>query len=411
MTGRAQSVGVELGVWQRNILRERVARTFRRAEILGLHDVLRARAAEFSDVVASVAPHWLVEARAQSAAAETEAWQLLAINCLPANFWGKRNREYLAPPLETVGDESDLIDVYDAQGVEAGEGGGDCTSFFALGGATLSGDAILHKNRDERDEVQWCGIRQNEEGFRWAGTGDIGNIGAAWVQTENEWAGANNSGSVVVEGEWLDGKLSDAHALRFFAETCARLEEIPAAVESLVAAEVLGGGGPNGSNIWLFCSAERALVIEATSRRFALRWFDESDAMDVRTNHFLLPEMQEFARAPHPSSVARLERASALWHPQNGIASISGSVELGRDRVGAPFAICRNTEDNLNSVTVSTATATLSAIDPRRCQSHLRNGHPMFCPAVILCPVDTVCDSELVSGAHNNRWRRERDKS
>jgi hypothetical protein len=58
-------------------------------------------------------------------------------------------------------------------------------------------------------------------------------------------------------------------------------------------------------------------------------------------------------------------------------------------------------EDGLHSVTVSATTATVSGYDPRRCQTHVRNGHPAYCPAVILCPVDRVCDSDLLSGAHN----------
>jgi hypothetical protein len=37
----------------------------------------------------NAAPHWLEEARAQAQAAAAEAWQLLALNCLPPDFWGK----------------------------------------------------------------------------------------------------------------------------------------------------------------------------------------------------------------------------------------------------------------------------------------------------------------------------------
>ena len=409
LSGSAAHIGQTQGFLQRDFLRERIARVGQRADTLGARDVLRERARAFEETVQRIAPHWNIEANAQAEAAQIEAWQLFAINCLPADFWGARGEWYVAARHGNEQAETEMVDVYDAQGVEAGEGGGDCTTFFALGKGTLSGDAILHKNRDERDETQWCGIKQSEAGFRWAGGGDIGNLGAAFAQTANGWAGANNTGSNVIDGEWRDCALGDAHALRFFAETCATLEQIPDAVENLIAREALGGGAANAGSIWVFCDAARALVVEATSRRAAYQWFENEETSGVRTNHFLLREMQPFALAPHPGSARRLERAQELWGNLDGLASIAAAVEIGRDRDGAPHAIARNTEDRLNSVTVSTSTATISSIDPRRCQTHVRNGHPAFCPAIILCPVDEVCDSELLSGAHNNRWRRLRD--
>lgn len=406
--GSAREVGALLGQWQGAYLRERWARAAHRAAETGRLQELRARAAGFAALLGRVAPHWLEEAAAQAAGCGLEMLDVLALNCLPPAFWGERGEAYVPAPLGVREVTGEVIDVYDAQGVEAGEGGGDCTTFFALGDATLNGDPLLHKNRDERDEAQWCGIKGLDGKARWAGSGDIGNLGAGFVQTEHGWAGANNTGSDIVPEEYVDGALSDAHALRYFAENCDSLENILETVNYLTASGALGGGNFEAGSIWVFVDATRGLVVEATSRRWAHRWFDgniEDQTTVVRTNHFLLEELLPYARPPHPGSLHRYRRAQELWQLQNGVASIAGAVEIGRDREGAPLAIARNVEDGLNSVTVSAATATVSGYDPRRCQTHVRNGHPAFCPAVILCPVDRVCDSDLLSGAHNAAWR------
>src|SRR5690606_14389548 len=125
----------------------------------------------------------------------------------------------------------------------------------------------------------------------------------------------------------------------------------------------------------------------------------------VRTNHFVFPEMQPYSLPAHPDSVARFERVSELWDEQNGFASIPGCGEISRDRENAPFAICRNPSDGLSNVTVSTSTSIISGHDDRRCQTHSRNRHPSFTPAIILTPLDRVSDSDMVSGAHNQQWR------
>jgi len=403
LDGRADEVGRIQGEWQRAALCERVERTLRRAHQLQNESVLRERAERFASVLENAAPHWIEEANGVANAAGIEPWQLLALNHLPPHFWGK---DYVAPPLGGEILSEDLVDIYEAQGVEPGMGGGDCTAFFALGDASISGETLLHKNRDERDEVQSLYIKRIEGHFRFVGGGEIGNLGTAHAHSENFWAGANNTGSAVLPEEYVDCALGDSHVLRLLCERCASLDEIVPALEEWQSRGWVGGGGFEMGSIWILADAARALIIEATSKRLAHRRFDsQSGAMEVRTNHFLLPEMQEFCLAPHPASVRRLTRAQELWQTQSGIAGIAAAAELGRDRDGAPQAICRNPSDHLGSVTVSTSTATVSSHDDRRCQTHFRNCHPAYVPAVILTPLDRVCDSDLLSGAHNQHWR------
>ena len=403
LSDTAREIGALQGAWQSRVLAERIARTLRRADTTSQTETLRMRAENFARVLAKFCPHWLEESEAMAHEIGAESWQLLALNSLPPGFWA---REYSPPPLQQSA-LSDEVDVYEAQGIEAGLGG-ECTAFFALGEATLAGETLLHKNRDERDEVQCVFIKKVDDKFRFVGAADIGNFGAAHVHSENLWAGANNTGSKVMAGEYADCALSDSHALRFFAENCRDLDDIPEACETLASSGALGGGGFECGSIFLLADSSRALIIEATSRRMAHRFFSGDEA-EARTNHFLFEEMREYSQAPVIGSETRLERARELLGSADGTLNIPLCREIARDRKNAPHALCRNVEDGLDSVTVSTATATISSHDDRRCSTHFHDGHPRFCPVVIASPLDSVSDSDLLSGAHNQRSRALRD--
>jgi hypothetical protein len=413
LVGPARAVGIAQGTLQRAFLSERIGRMVRRAEGANTMSLLQTRAQRFGEVLAVSCPQWLEEGDGLASGAGIELWQLLALNCLPKGFWGRG--EYSPAPLvekdiarAKAETDEDLVNAYDAQGIDLIAGGGDCTTFFALPESTLTGETLFHKNRDEKDEVQCLYIKQLEKLQRFVGGGDVGNLGTAHLHTENFWCGANNTGSPVASDEYSDCALTDAHVLRYLAEHCANLDEIVPALEDLVAKSHLGGGAFEAGMILLFVDAARGLVVEATSRRLHAEFY-EGDAMIVRTNHFLFPEMQEFALAPHPGSVARYERASVLWEAERGFASIPSCGEIARDRENAPHAICRNPSDELDgSATVSTSTATISPHDDRRSQTHFRNCHPSYTPAIILTPLDRVSDSELVSGSHNQHWRNYR---
>lgn len=415
LIGEASEVGQVQGELQSEFLRERMARVQQRAEQTQAVAQLQSRADRFGEVLSEACPHWLTEARALASAAGIEPWQILALNCLPQDFWGENSQFYVPAPLtprdiasakaDTRGEE--LVNPIEAQSLDLAAGGGDCTTYFALGGASLSGETLLHKSRDQYDEVQSAYIKHCEPHYRFVGGGDVGNLGTAHLHTEHFWAGANNTGSPLKPGIYRECVLSDAHVLRYLAEHCSTLDEILPALEELIARKWLGGGSPGTGMILSFVDTERGLVVEATSQRLHAQWYDD-DAMVVRTNHFIFPEMQEDVLPPHPGSVARYERAQELWEEQNGFASIPSCGEISRDRENAPFAICRNPSDNLQSVTVSTSTSIISSHDDRRCQTHFRNCHPSYTPAIILTPLDRVSDSDLVSGAYNQQWRNYR---
>ncbi len=396
------------GELQHRVLEERVRRTLGRADDISYQpDLLKERADRFHQILERVAPHWIQEAAAIASASKCETWHIetwhiLALNCLPPNFWGQNHQ---SPPPENSA-LSAMVNPYEAQGVEMGLGG-DCTSFFALGDSVLGGETLLHKNRDQDDEVQCAYIKHVENSFRFVGSGDVGNLGTAHLQTENFWAGANNTGSDISSDEFVDCAFSDAHALRYFAENCKTLDDIVPACQLLIDNEALSGGGFEKGSIWLFADEARGLVIEATSYHMAHRWFS-NDEIVLRTNHFLLPEMIEYSKCDRESSLIRYARACEMLDELEGTLTLSGCGEIARDRHNAPHAICRNPSDNLGSLTVSTSTATISKSDDRRCQTHFRVGHPRYVPAVIFSPIDRVCDSDLLSGNYNQISRGER---
>lgn len=404
LIGEPAEVGALQGELQRAVLTNRMERVLHHAQASHAIEQLTARAQRFAELLDRATPHWLQEAQALAAASGLELWHLLALNCLPGDFWGQH---YVPAPLGAGQSGEEIVNAYEAQGYEPLLGG-DCTTFFALGEATIAGETLFHKNREERDEIQCIYIKQIERFNRFVGAGDIGNLGTAHLHTEDYWVGANNTGSPVPPSELEDCALSDSQVLRYLAEHCASLDEIVPALEDLIDRQWLGGGGGQTGMILLFADAGRGLIVEATSRRLAYRWFEEDGDMAVRTNHFILPEMQEYCLPPLPGSMRRYERAMQLWESQQGYASIPTCGEIGRDRDGVPYAICRNPSDQLASVTTSTSTATISSHDDRRCQTHFRNCHPAYTPAIIVTPLDRVSDSDLVSGAHNQEWRRYR---
>jgi len=408
LRGSAAEVGKLQGELQKVFLQERAARYEKMMHAAGMSkSTFEPRLAAFEECLHAAAPHWLEEAQAIADAAGLELWQLLLWNLDLPEF---KKLDYQPAPLtlknlETAraGDEG-IVNPYEAQGTDPAMGEGECTTFFALGDSTTAGETLLHKNRESRDELQNIYIKHIDGFRRFVGSGDLGNLGTAHLHSEELFAGANNTGSPLVENQCQENALNDCHVLRYIGENCGGLDEVVPCLEELQSRNLLGGGGYGLGMILILADAGRGLIIEATSRQLHHQWFDE-EGVTVRANHFEFPEMQSYCSGVLPGSETRAARARELLEPLDGLMDISTCGEISRDRENAPHAICRNPSDGLGTVTVSTATATISAHDERRCQTHFRNGHPAYCPPVILSPGDIVSDSDLASGAHCEHWR------
>src|SRR5687767_8608375 len=122
LLGSAPEVGTVQGKWQQTVLNERIRRVLVRAEEIEATEILRERAERFADTLRDIAPHWLEEAGAMAAAAGTEAWQILAINCLPGNFWPGDGALSPPAPLSSAGTGDNLVNAYEAQGIDPGMG-------------------------------------------------------------------------------------------------------------------------------------------------------------------------------------------------------------------------------------------------------------------------------------------------
>lgn len=408
LRGGAAEAGKLQGELQKVFLQERAARFDKMMHAAGVsRSTFEPRLAAFEECLLAAAPHWLEEAQAIANAAGLELWQLLLWNLDLPEF---KKTIYPAAPLtlkslETAraGDEG-IVNPYEAQGTDPAMGEGECTTFFALGDSTTAGETLLHKNRESRDELQNIYIKHIDGFRRFVGSGDLGNLGTAHLHSEELFAGANNTGSPLIENQYQENALNDCHVLRYIGENCADLNEVVPCLEELQSRHLIGGGGFGLGMILVLADAERGLIVEATSRNLHHRWFDD-EGITVRANHFEFPEMQTYCSSVLPGSETRAKRARELLEPLDGLMDISTCGEISRDRENAPNAICRNPSDRLGTVTVSTATATISAHDERRCQIHFRNGHPGYCPPVILSPGDIVSDSDLASGAHCEHWR------
>ena len=376
LTGPARRVGQECGALIAPALGARLQRVRRQARAKGLDaDDVRARVPVFADLLARVAPHWLREIDGIAAAAGIAPSDLLALNCLPDDFWDAPAR------------------------------GNECTSYLAIGSASRTGESLLHKNRDERDWRQNVHVKQLEGTYRYLAGVDIGNIGIAQFVNKHGLCGANNTGSHIPESETNPNGLGDCLVTRLLAEQAQSCADALELLEDLIARGLCGGAGPDRGTIYLFADRDRGLIVENTSRHLDHQWID--DGLGIRSNHFVLPEAQTWiARAPDANTLRRYQRACQLIQPRQGEATSELFAQVSRDHSAGPDSICSDNSGHfwmtLSAFTHAirrehTDTLTVTWV----CNGHTRNAcyFPMH-----LAVTDNAAD--LVSGEHNAAsWR------
>ncbi len=302
------------------VLRDRIGRMWRVAEdspwSLG---ALEDRGARFRAFVARIAPRWLDEAEAIAAAASLEATDLYVLNALPADFWDTKT--------------------------------GGCTSCIIAGGASATGSAMLHKNRDIINEAQDLHVRQAPDGTQLLASRDIGTLGIAHFHSHKALAGANNTGSPIPTDELRDCGLACTHLLRLVAERAGSCDEAIAILEDALAKEVAGASGAVRGMIFLFAEPTKGVVVEMTSRRLAHA--EVTDGTLIRTNHFLIDQMLPYrAEPPTPNTLRRFDRAHELLNPPAGSKAAGRSrpddlVRLSRDHHDGPDSICSEDSQHL----------------------------------------------------------------
>jgi isopenicillin-N N-acyltransferase like protein len=371
LAGSAHDVGREYGALIGPGLAARLERVRVQAGSKGLGDIdVRAKVPAFTELLAQVAPHWLEEIEGVAASTDIEPADLLAFNCLPDDFW------------------------------DASSAGHECTSYLAIGGASATGESLLHKNRDERDWLQNVHVKQLEGTHRYLAGIDIGNFGIAQFVNEHGLCGANNTGSHIPASESIANGLGDCLVMRFIAERARCCEDALHLLEELIDREVCGGAGPNRGTIYLFADRDRGLIIENTSRHLAYEWID--DGLGIRSNHFVLPEARAWmAREPNANTALRYERASELIRPHEGSATSELFAHVSRDHTAGPDSICNDNREHF-WMTLSAFTHTVrrehtdSLTVTWICNGHAHNAcyFPMH-----LGVRENAAD--LVSGEHN----------
>lgn len=371
LVGSPREVGRAYGQLTQPTFQARLARVRRQAAAKGLSQAeLGANVSALESLLAETAPHWIEEIDGIAEATGIDRTDLLAINCLPDGFW----------------DAPDSVH--------------HCTSFFAVGSASQTGETVLHKNRDERDWVQTVHVKQIAGVNRYLGGVDVGNVGLAQFINEHGLCGANNSGPHIEEDEAIDGKLTDCMMTRLIAEKARSCEEALAIIEDLIGRGLCSGAGTNRGVIFLFADRDRGLIVECTSKHAAHEWID--DGLGIRSNHFLCPEAQGWISKPaNDNTLRRYERACELILPHKGQVTSELFGEVSRDHAAGPDSICNDNHEHF-WMTVSGFTHTVRREHADLltvtwiCNGNTRNG--CYFP-LHLGVVDN--SAALVSGAHN----------
>ncbi len=303
---------------------------------------LDERGERFRATVERIAPEWLDEAEGIAAGAGVNVADIFVLNALPRDFWAAQT--------------------------------GGCTSCLVAGSASATGATLLHKNRDLVNAPQDFHLRRTPDGRQLFVSRDTGTLGFGHFHSDRALAGANNTGAWIKPEELRECGLACTHLLRLVAERAATCDEALAVLEDAVAKEVAGGSGGCRGMIFLIADPGKGLVVEMTSRHIAHR--EVRDQTLIRTNHFLLDEMQQYvSEAPQQNTLRRCARAHELLDPLPNV-NLADLIRLSRDHNDGPDSICSDNWEHI-FMTVSACTHSVRAdtADPLA-HSRVQMGNP-----------------------------------
>jgi hypothetical protein len=352
-------------------LRDRIAQMRRVAEAASVSEAtLHERGERFRGFVRRIAPEWLDEAEAVASAAGVAPADLYALNALPNHFWAAR---------------------------PAG-----CTACLVAGSASAAGATLLHKNRDVVDSTQDLLLRRLDDGSQYLASRDIGSLGIAHLHSGRALAGANNTGSPVPPVETRDCGLLCTHVLRLVAERASTCDEAVAAIEDAIAREVAGGSSPQRGSIFLLAEPTHGVVVETTTRRFAVR--EVRDDALIRTNHFLIEKMLPYRLGPpDANTLCRCARAHELLDPLSRVAP-EDLARLARDHHDGPDSICCDDSQHV-WMTVSACTHVVHRADSLAAHTRAAVGSPRNTLFLPIPRAIAALPAECVSGAFHDLAR------
>ncbi len=302
LIGTPGEVGRRYGKATADAIREKFGYFYDSAERKGIsREYLWERGERLKAVIEGISPAWLEEAEALASTVGAELREILALNTPPEDIWKSDN----------------------------------CTSFMAVGSATLTGESILHKNRDYDISVQSVYLKKLPSSLKYLGSIEVGgNLGVAYFLNDAGLAGASNSGSPIREAKENNVGFNEHLTMRLLAENARSCEDVLNLFQKLYKRGLVAITNNRGS-IYLFVDRDRGLVIEATDKMVEHQWVE--DAFLVRSNHFLLGKL---ADSGDESSEHRLAQATQLIKASEGEIIASLFNKVSRDTDNYPKSIC-----------------------------------------------------------------------
>lgn len=307
LNGSNYSNGLKLGVYWKTFLSKRISmmKKIQKDNKIG-DNVLNSRLKRFREILKSIAPAWLEDAKGVSDGARLDIDDYLKINCLPLDFFSVRKA-------------------------------GNCTSFISIG----KKHNMLFKIRDERNHPQVF-YSKTTDNFHYQVGHDIGNLGVAHFFSSRGIAGANNTGSVT-DDVTEDPALSDCHILRYIAENARTVDDAPVLMEKLISKRVAGGAGKKRGSIILLVDNEKGIILESTSKNFTYKFVDKG--LVTVSNHFILPESQKWETdAPNKNTLLRKKRIDEIMkgHSVMNEEDLKFIFNMSRDRKHLPHSLCND---------------------------------------------------------------------
>lgn len=209
----------------------------------------------------------------------------------------------------------------------------ECTTILAVGKATLTGDPILHKNRDGTQNPQSIYIKEmnykNEKLYRFIGAGDVADIGVTNFLNEKGLAGAMNAGEPFPNPS-SDG-LPTPSILLLIAQKAANVDEAKDILFSILKTRGWYSNGYNGS-IWFFADREKGLIVENTADKIAFQYVH--DDFEVRANDYILLDRDAAVGKlgrERPGGLVRREAAIQRLKIKTGSLTPEYIIEVARD--------------------------------------------------------------------------------
>lgn len=261
----------------------------------------------------------------------------------------------------------------------------ECTTFAAIGKATVDGKAFLLKNRDTSGNREFNGpgyyknmtvnttmILEPNDGNLMIGVTNAGSTGFMMGLNKYGVAVASNMGHT----KSLRNKApKEKHGISGRPQMLRESLECSTAHDAvnLILAKLTKSSMKVPGILW-FVDTDNIYVVEGAQGEFAVQHV--TDGAVSRSNHFELLDQLNDEKALSP--ICRKIRANELVEKNYGHIDREKLIEFSTDHKNGPGenSICRHSKDPEESVTVSAAIMEIDSTDPRKSRINIALGTP-----------------------------------